>query len=63
MYQLLQSGRGDYSTPEKIGYYGDLNFLDSQDGFGKVFGAKPNIISSCSTSYSSDNCPKIIKKF
>ena len=40
MNQLLQPGRGDSDNWEKIGYYVDLDFFNSQYQFGKLFEIK-----------------------
>ena len=61
MNQILQSVRVDDSTSANIDHYGDLNVIDSQEEFRKLFGVKYNIISECATSYNYDNGSKNTK--
>ena len=46
---------GDDVKSSKTYYYRDLNFIDSPEEFGKLFGTKPNSISECPTNSNSHN--------
>ena len=47
----------------KKGYYGDIPFLDSQEGFNFTFGESLAILPNSPTSKKSDSCYVMIQKY